>query len=793
MITFEAGQKIASMDVTVIADNIDENNANVNICLINPKNIDIGGDKTCVTLTITDDDDEPTVWFDPSSINVSEATGKVYGTLKLSHLSTRGASAFVSVSDESNASYGDYEFKDINVSFFDRNTHSYVKERVVEVNITDDDEIEKLEKLVLEISSVDKCRAIESNKKFIINIADNEVPNPLLTFTRLDSNGVELPNWNVNEADVNKTVTIRLHLSSPVVKNDTSVHYALKVENETTNIPGKVVYPEYHSMIKPFAEGDVEFAIGEQVKDINVTIIGDTINESDKPFTITLSNASNLYLHNMDDNIISQEEREGIKNISFNIVDNDPLPIVSFEKLAYTTAEGEQVHVKVLLSEKSYQTVEVNLTVNEESTATNSEVMYDDDYNLSTKHVVILATPPTSPTSNFGMVDINISQGLDGEDDETIILDMNSSKNATISSDSNSTTITIKEDKIVTPLSSNIFFNYRDKEHGSELWRSNGEIGNASLFKDILVGTEGSYPENITRVGSNELYFIANDADYNKILFKSDGTVENTVEVKNFGQESQIESLVDANGVLYFIVSEMNNETYQTVLELWKSDGTTAQKVKTLKTVEYESSKTSMVYGGDKLAIILGFEFLKFDIATTDIEVVETLPENAYLDNLVNLDGVFYFSVDGSKIWKSDNLGTVKTSILDNQDVNVNAMVVNNNKLYYTTSSNDNNIHQLFSYYNGSSSPLGTTSRAIYTLKAVGNNIYWTMEGSIFVYNGTSIVTLKEFENGNSIYFINDTINQELFFTKTVYGNGGGTTLWKTDGTVGGTINLTTP
>ena len=606
-----------------------------------------------------------------------------------------------------------------------------------------------------------------------------ETPDPILTVSKIDSNGNEIVGTTIIEGDIDKNIIFRLKLSTPA-KEGTTLHY----KSLTSKALGD--YPEYHSMIKPI-EGDVEFAKGEQTKDIYVTILGDTINESNKAFTIRLSDAVNIKLYNHPENVETPEE----KDIGLTIVDNDPLPIVSFEKSTYTTIEGEQLHLKVLLSKKSYQTVEVNLTVNENSTATDSEVMYDDDYNLSTKDIIILATSPSSPTSNFGVLDINISQGLDGEDDETIILDMNKSKNATISSDTNRTTITIKEDEVPTPLSSNVFFNYKDEAHGYELWISNGEVGNASLFKDIVVGEGSSSPSKITRVGSNKLYFTTYDNDGNISLFKSDGTVDNTVEVKNFGTENQINSLTDVNGVLYFIVS---NSGEQTAIELWKSDGVTTQKVKTLKTTDYMESKPSMVYGGDKLAIILGYEFLKFDISTTDIENVEAIPENAQLDNLVNVEGVFYFSVNSSEIWKSDNSVTSKTDILDDKDVNVNAMVSNNSKLYYSaTSTNDNTIHQLFSYYNGSSSLLGKTSQAIYSLRAVGNNIYWTTEGSVFVYNGTSIVKLKEFENGNFIYFRDDTINQELFFSRTVYGNGGGTTFWKTDGTVGGTINLRTP
>jgi len=164
------------------------------------------------------------------------------------------------------------------------------------------------------------------------------------------------------------------------------------------------------------------------------------------------------------------------------------------------------------------------------------------------------------------------------------------------------------------------------------------------------------------------------------------------------------------------------------------------------------------------------------------------------LENLLNWDGVFYFTVNRSEIWSSSNTTTQKTTILDGVDVFVDTLVHMNNKLYYmATLTSDNTIHNMYRYSNnGTSSNIGTTNRAINTLKVVGNNIYWTMEGSIFASDGTSIVTLKEFENGNNIYFLEDSMNSELFFTRTVYGtNPAITTLWKTDGTVGGTVNLT--
>jgi len=92
---------------------------------------------------------------------------------------------------------------------------------------------------------------------------------------------------------------------------------------------------------------------------------------------------------------------------------------------------------------------------------------------------------------------------------------------------------------------------------------------------------------------------------------------------------------------------------------------------------------------------------------------------------------------------------------------------------------------------NGSISSLGTTQREIYTFKVVGDNIYWVINNVLYVYNGTDIVELKTIDNGDGINLLEDSINGELFFITTHYDNGSAITkLWKTDGTVNGTMEL---
>ena len=791
-LTFEVGQKRASMEVTILADNIDEADDNVHICLRNPQNVKLLGEELCVTLSVIDDDEEPTVWFDPTTISKSESTGRVYGVVKLSRLSTRDAIASISVASESSATSTDYTFTPVTLSFFDEEQHKYVKERVVELNITNDTEVEELEKVILEIDSTERCLALENKKQFIINILDDDRPKPLLSMKLLDSNRDELTNWSVLEGDVDKNITIQFNLSRMLLDNEeASFTYEKLLSPAPINVPGEVLYPEYHSMIRELVNGTIEFTKGKESRELNVTVIGDSINESQKAFGIRLSNATNINLYSSSEDII--DEYPDRRDVMITIVDNDPMPILSFEKSEYNTTEGKELNIKLMLSEKSYQTVEINLTVDDMSTAEDSETVEYDDYNISTKNLVILATNPEAIVENLtAIVDVNISKNLVGENNETIILDINSSKKATINQEANSTTINIEEERVISPSLAHILFNFRDKEHGDELWRSNGQVRGATLLQDIVLGEEGSSPSNFTRVSESELYFTAYDAEYHKILFKSDGQTESSV-VKILESNQTIESLVNVEGKLYFILIETDDMNGETVVALWRSDGLHTEKVKDLKKVEYMEAKLEMVYSDGKLAILLGSQLLKYNLLEEDesraLEVVKGVPLDAQLSQLTTLDGIFYFVVNYSEIWQSNSQETKKSTFIKEKDVNVNAMVSTGEILYYaiTTSSGE---YQLFGVKQGASYFIKKSTYAIYSLKAVGSYVYWVNSATLFSLKGKKVVELKSFENGNRVTLLEDSINSNLFFTRTIYGANGETTLWKSDGTGGGTINL---
>jgi ELWxxDGT repeat protein len=116
------------------------------------------------------------------------------------------------------------------------------------------------------------------------------------------------------------------------------------------------------------------------------------------------------------------------------------------------------------------------------------------------------------------------------------------------------------------------FFSADGGTTGCELWKSDGTTAGTSMVKDIRPGTSGSYPYQLTVVGST-LFFRATDDINGYELWKSDGTTAGTSMVKDINPtgSSYPWQLTVVGSILYFIA---DNSLHG--YELWKSDGTTA-------------------------------------------------------------------------------------------------------------------------------------------------------------------------------------------------------------------------
>ena len=123
----------------------------------------------------------------------------------------------------------------------------------------------------------------------------------------------------------------------------------------------------------------------------------------------------------------------------------------------------------------------------------------------------------------------------------------------------------------VTPLISNgskVLFSANDGSKGTELWITDGTEANTSLLKDIVTGSDSSYPGSPFLVGSTVYFFVYGSGAYD--LWKTDGTSAGTVLVKA-STTSDVYWGLGVSGKGYWMG---NDPTYGR--ELWVTDGTEA-------------------------------------------------------------------------------------------------------------------------------------------------------------------------------------------------------------------------
>ncbi len=126
----------------------------------------------------------------------------------------------------------------------------------------------------------------------------------------------------------------------------------------------------------------------------------------------------------------------------------------------------------------------------------------------------------------------------------------------------------------LTVVGDKLFF-VADTANGNELWVTDGTVDGTTEFN--LAESFGSYPEALTPVG-DKLFFRANDGVHGPELWVSDATVEGTILVKDIrlvpeGEEDFFGSspvpLAGLGGELLFFADDR-----VTGQKLWKSDGT---------------------------------------------------------------------------------------------------------------------------------------------------------------------------------------------------------------------------
>lgn len=324
-----------------------------------------------------------------------------------------------------------------------------------------------------------------------------------------------------------------------------------------------------------------------------------------------------------------------------------------------------------------------------------------------------------------------------------------------------------------------VYFSANDGTSGVELWKTDGTTPGTVRVKDIQAGPEGSFPTRLTNV-NGVLYFLADNGLNGRELWKSDGSEAGTVLVKdvNPGEASGFVSELDpyltaVGSTLYFTANDGTHGR-----ELWKSDGTKDGTV-LVRDINAGEAASAPAY----LTNVDGTLFFAAEQSDTGVELYKSdgseagtvlvfnriiiLPGGTVIDAsssprfLTNVDGMLFFTAyddaTGVELWKSN--GTEAGTILVRdirpaaESSDPQALVHVNGLLYFTADD-------------------GSTGREL-----------WRSDGTI---GGTFLVRDINPASGSSSPASLISVFGGVFFRAD---NGSsGPELWRSDGTFFGTV-----
>jgi ELWxxDGT repeat protein len=128
-----------------------------------------------------------------------------------------------------------------------------------------------------------------------------------------------------------------------------------------------------------------------------------------------------------------------------------------------------------------------------------------------------------------------------------------------------------------------LYFAARDRDHGLELWVTDGSTKGTKLLMDFNPGMSDSHPHGFARLG-DRFVFVASGSATGTEMYVSDGTVKGTTRIdirsgsasgfpKWHTRPDQVFAV--AGGVVYFAAQgDLNQNSIDSGLELWRSDGT---------------------------------------------------------------------------------------------------------------------------------------------------------------------------------------------------------------------------
>ena len=370
-----------------------------------------------------------------------------------------------------------------------------------------------------------------------------------------------------------------------------------------------------------------------------------------------------------------------------------------------------------------------------------------------------------------------------------------------------------------------VYFNYKEPQFGEELWRTNGTQQVTQLDTDIRNGSYGSYPGNFLVVSgslNDVLYFTASDGTNGFELWKKEGN-GNAMLVKNIEPDnfdSNPANLAKLNQMLFYSATDQYS-THLFALDT-SQPSPFNQGLGPKSPSGFLAFNNKMYFQGDMNS---GKELCVSDGTTNNTMVVKDIytgatggggtQNSSNPAELTTVGSQFYFAATSTgndrELWKSDGTET-GTVIVKNISTGGSSSPTNliefNSLLYFFatsasiirlwksdgTSAGTTEVPISFGSYSIDQKQIGKTSNKLFftgysnsPTNAIGNELY--------VLNGTSVQLVRDIYTGTSGLDPNSSnprsftaINDILYFVAD--NNLNGTEIWKSDGTLAGTVIL---
>ena len=397
-LTFAAGTTLIATAIEVTGDVLDEVNETIVINLSNATNATIATGTGTVTIT---DDDGPTVSIDSPSVTEGDSGSTTLTfTVTLDEASVQPVTVDYADAGTGTATSGtDYEAITAGTLTFAVGTTS----QTFDVSVTGDTTDEAGETVVVNLSNPTNATV------------STTAGTGTGTITNDDGPMVSIDSPFVTEGDSGSTtLTFTATLSAASVQTVT-VDYADAVDDPNVTNGTATSGTDYTAI----TGGTLTFPVGATSQTFDVSVTGDTTDETNETIVITLSNAANATI----------ATATGTGTIT-----NDDGATLSIDSPSVTEGDSGSTTLTftVTLSAASGQEVTVDYADAGSGTATSGT-----DYTAITSGTLTFTAGTTSQT-----FDVSVTGDTTDEVDETVVVTLSNAANATISTAAGTGTIT---------------------------------------------------------------------------------------------------------------------------------------------------------------------------------------------------------------------------------------------------------------------------------------------------------------------------------------------------------------